>query len=66
MEFKDKIVLAIIFLFIIFVFVLNKDFITFAIGVDLNKCYNNKRCNAYLKNNFNSDLYSPISSPETM
>ena len=52
MEFKDKIVLAIIFLFIIFVFVLNKDFITFAIGVDLNKFYNNKRCNAYLKNNF--------------
>ena len=52
MEFKDKIVLAIIFLFIIIVFVLNKDFITFAIGVDLNKCYNNKRCNAYLKNNF--------------
>ena len=52
MEFKDKILLAIIFVFVIFVFVLNKDFIAFAIGVYLNKCYDNKRCNAYINNNF--------------
>ena len=55
MELKDKIVLVIILIFIMLVFIQNKDFITFAIGVDLNKCYNNKRCNAYLKNNFKNN-----------
>ena len=33
MELKDKIVLVIILVFIMFVFIQNKEFITFAIGV---------------------------------
>ena len=52
MGFKDKITLAIIFIFIIYIFIQNKDFIIFTIGLDLNKCYKTKRCKSYLQNNY--------------
>lgn len=52
MAIKDKIILIIIFAFMIFIFITNKKFITFAIKVDLDKCYNDKKCNYYLSKNF--------------
>ena len=44
MALKDKIILVIIFAFIIYIFIKNKDFIIFAIKLDIKKCYDEKRC----------------------
>ncbi len=52
MAFKDKIILIIIFIFIIFTFIKNKEFIIFTIGVDLYNCYADKTCRLFLLNNY--------------
>ena len=44
MALKDKIILAIIFAFIIYLFIRNKDFIIFVIKFDIKKCYEDSRC----------------------
>ena len=49
---KKATLVAIIFAFMIFIFITNKKFITFDIKVDLDKCYNDKKCNYYLSKNF--------------
>ena len=55
MAIKDKIILIIIFAFIIFIFITKRNFISFAFQVDLDKCYNDKRCNFYLSKNFRKE-----------
>ena len=44
MALKDKIILLIIFAFIIYVFIKNKDFIIFVIKFDIKRCYDEKKC----------------------